>query len=1245
MTKPEKSFEPTKAQKNAIDAEGGAVIVSAAAGSGKTKVLVQRVIRLLTQENPVPADKLLMMTFTKAAAAEMKTRISREIDLMIDADPGNELLRRQQLLLAGTDICTIHSFCGNIVRENFYRLNINRDFRIDGASESEKISLSIISAMIEEYYREPERSRYEDEENYQTDIKKYRTFGLLSMLLTGTKLDSELDKELLQAYRKFISHAFPEDWMELCVRQYDPSISIDDSDCAGYLLSCIKPLAVSIRTKLEAASALNGAIRNEASSYGKSKLPARYKTYFEAFEAYSSFTEKLEQTLGREKISYTEVCKTVKGFNKLRITLRKDYSQELSQAYSALIGIADIVTDEIMPMTAFSAEQYNNACKKLHPVLCLLRDFLNEFDRRFFEAKREKNILDFNDLERLMLRLLYESNGRGGRRRTEFADDMSERYSVIMVDEYQDTNDVQENIFKAISRDGENLFVVGDVKQSIYRFREAEPSIFRERCRSSVRYKEGSGSFPAMIVLDSNFRSRKGVIDSVNYIFGLLMSEESGEIEYNEDQRLTYGASYSETDDPETELHLLEYGSVNDDDSGDDEGSDTVREQAEGAYCAKLIKEMISGGMTVTEDGEERPAEYSDFCILMRAVSTHAEVYAAELHKAGIPAYIAGEIDLLKCYEVRAAVSYLKILSNPLSDPDFIAALLCPVAGFTPDELVKLRLVHNKRRSYYKRLRNCAADDKNGELSEKCRNFFKLYDEFRLMAATMPSDRLLASFFERTGFIEIMRTMPGGEQRVQNLRRLQNYVSSFESSTNSGLTGLVRHLNYLEETGKGISVKDSSSSSAVKIMTIHHSKGLEFPVCILAGTGGKTPPDKNKVKYHTKLGIGLRDVDTDKLIRYKTMQLQSIETAASKEEKSEQLRVLYVALTRAKERLILLTPLKVAGNEEERSASVRDQLNKLAQRIEFDSTGKRLSGRTVRKCYNYAQWLLMCALLNGSMTELRELAGVSEQKGDGESIALPSMNCGSRWKFVHAVSGCGQESDLKSAEAEIPADPELLEYLKNRFSEEEEIPFSSLPSKVSASMLAHQGSAMEFVAVSKPGFARVGQVSPTEMGTATHQFLQYADFSKLADSSDEERRRIISEGYMTEEQISLVSEESIRAFTGSSIFRKALDSLCCRKEYQFTVLIPGEMISQDNTSEAGPEYQSVLQGAIDLLIEEEDGLIVVDYKTDRVKDVSKLGELYSRQLRLYSFAAEKLFGKKVKACCIYSLYRGEELYI
>ncbi len=1251
-----KGFEPTQAQKNAINAQGGGITVSAAAGSGKTRVLVQRVIRLLTGDDPVSADRLLILTFTNTAAAEMKSRISKAIDELIVQYPENRFYRRQQLLLGSADICTIDSFCSKTVRENFFRLGVSRDFRIGSNSELLEIRRRVMSDLIEEYYTLPDRS----DENYEQKSQLSESFSVLSMIMTDAKLDTDLENELLRAYDKYVSHAFPDEWIDRCVGAYDPEGGGKEAGKA--VMELLQPAAEKLRSIYDDALQYRDELEQTRITKQAAKKPKdqgkknAYDTIADVYDSYGYFLEEIEDIFS-EGESISRASGIISEFEKITVRYGASKDETIKTA-SALLGeFADTVIKELAPCACFTDEVIDDNNRALFPVMKCLRSILTDFSERFFEAKREKGILDFHDLESLVLKLLYEKTD-SGYVITDFARETAAQYDEIMVDEYQDTNDIQENIFRAISRNEENLFVVGDIKQSIFRFREAKPVLFRNRCSAASLYDEAERKFPALIVLDMNFRSRSGIIDSVNYIFSLLMSEKTGDIEYDENQRLTAGAQYPPSDSVSTELHMVEFRTKNtadDDDQSDEEDADKTRTEAD--YCARLIRNMISSGEQVYDPEQKRMRHirYGDICILLRAVKNRAHVYSSSLERAGISSYTDTEFDLLERYEVRAALSYLKVLDNPLSDIDLTAAMMCPVSGFTPDELAQIKTASGK--SFYKKLIFLSSDKAEpSPLAEKIRSFMQQMRNFRSLAVTMPTDRLLWDFFEKTAFVSVMRAMPDGEFRAENLKRLLNYISEYENGTGGGLTGFVRHIRYLEETGSGIRVSDSAPMNSVRIMTIHHSKGLEFPVCILASSNSRGLEEHPRVNYHSELGVGLRAVDTEKLLQFNTVQYTAIKMLSAAEEKSELLRLLYVALTRPKEKLIVLSTVTVKEDPDpSKPDDYRKYLNDLARRIRFDPESGSLSPSCVLSCRTFSDWIFTCALLSGELHELRRDAGIiSDSDGSfpGGEVDLPVLCTGSPWKYVHVTDSETVYAKNGKDHAE-DNDGTLLSLMKKRFSEKRRDYTTVIPSKVSASALAHRGKVTDFTAVSVPSFARKDRISPTRRGTATHNFLQYADLGRLYEEISStgdfsgERNRVVTGQLMTEEQTGLIERSSITRFVKSALFGRMLKADKVYREYRFTVNIPAALASPGIIPEGEDDggTTSVLQGAIDCIIEENDGLVIVDYKTDRVKSAEILAETYGTQLRLYREAAQKLFGKPVKECVIYSLHCGEEAII
>ncbi len=1250
------SFRPTPAQQACVDTQGGGIIVSAAAGSGKTRVLVQRVIRLLTEDR-IPADRLLVLTFTNAAAAEMRSRMTAALDDLIRQEPDNLFYRRQQLLLGSADICTVHSFCSKLVRENFFRFGIRRDFRIDENQDIMEIKQRLMAELIEELYRDP--SPGNDEER-----SLHEGFETLSLALTGPRMDGNLEVSLLSAYEAYKSNAFPDVWLQKASAAYDPALPIEESPHFRFLAEIVScPLLREMKQQRERIEDLTAFFEERLAQ----RQLGSYEKALEALGDYALFWDGVQDCVAEDGLTLTapvNLCRLMECFEKQTVRGGNVRDEGLKEAFRAVNDIGEFLK-KVCRSGYIDVDAYEQDNRQLYPAVLCLKHILTVFDRRLMEAKAEKGVLEFHDLENLAMQLLYEKDpDSGAYHPSSIAKELSGQYDQIMVDEYQDTNDIQEQIFKALSRNEENLFMVGDIKQSIYSFRQAEPGLFKARCARSVKVQpDREVLFPARIILDRNFRSRPGIIDGVNYVFGLLMSEESSQIDYNEEEMLSVGASYPPGEGYETEFHLVEYDSTaNAEENSEEEDPDKLRTEA--AYCAKVIEDMVRSGLLIGKDEKTRhPVRYGDICILLRKVTGMAHIYSGELERLGIPAYTGTEFDLLTQYEVRAAMSYLKVVNNPLSDIDLTASLLCPVFGFTPDDVALLR--QYPERTLYGCLLLLTSSPEEPEdpalasLKTRLKAFQETLSEFRLLSVTVPSDRLLSMIFEKTGWLTVMRTMNGGEMRSSNLLRLRQVAADYENNTGGGLSGFIRRLRYLEESGEGIQVSDAAPPDAVRIMTIHSSKGLEFPVCLLAGLDSKTPVNRDKLQTHSRLGVGLQSADPRTLLHCHTLQEKAIAAAKLRSEKWEMLRVLYVAMTRPMEKLLLIRTVKTGEKDRQADSPFAGTLEKTAGKIRIVPGGKggeglpcgRMDPYAVQENLQYGELLTMCALVQEGMREMRRDAGIGE--GD-----LPLIPTAFPWKYVPATADARKAETAaekyRPPEAEAAPDEEIIRQLRELFGQKDFDPTTVVPSKVAASVLAHQGIEPDNLFLQTPEFLEPEEGTAAERGTAAHTLLRYADLSALAEeirdsgSFEGEKQRILRQHLMSRRQMDMLRDEDILRFIETPLFRRMMNGKKLYREMRFTVEIPGRMavisgLHREELEKAGGDWgTSLMQGAIDCLIEEEDGMVIVDYKTDRIKRVETLVRRYAVQLKLYRKAVEELFEKPVKACILYSLPLGEE---
>lgn len=1219
----------TPQQLDAVEANGGSIIVSAAAGSGKTRVLVERVTRKLTDpKKPVDADRFLIVTFTRAAAAEMKMRIAVDIDDLLRKNPDSTLLRRQQMLLSNADICTAHGFCSKIIKENFFMLDISRDFRILSDSEADVIKHDILSELIEEQYASGDEA-----------------FIRLSTLLAKRKNDRNMEKALLTLYDNCNSHPFPYEWLRASAAQYHPELSLSSSEYAAfayaYGASCVD---YAVRLLSEIEKIVYDDNNEFASAWVKSKARNLY-------DYYDSFFMQLDQKLHTK--SWNTVSGHIRSFSEAfeqdalldsksrKLNFRspsKPKPDKCTDAQGIIREIElvksgfEIIKGDVVPMLGklflLTEEQFREDMEYLYPAVCCLCSMMEEFDKRFFEEKKERGVLDYSDLEHLMLRLLVT---REGDRlvRTDFAKMLSERYDEIMVDEYQDTNATQKCIYSAISKDDSNIFVVGDAKQSIYRFRYASPEIFLRQREESLPYDRNDPQFPARIILDKNFRSADGVIDSINYIFETLMSRLVGEIEYNEEEKLKVGAKYELSDAPSTEFHII---------NACGKGSELTAREQEAEYIAALIRRMTESRDALInskdKNGEmhlDKIPDYSDICILMRNLAGAGETYAEILNRNGIPAYINRRYSLFNCREVNTALSVLRILDNPLQEIPMIAALMCPVFGFTPNDLSVLKNLYPAKYTY-SRLFACVNDEKADEdLQQKCRFFLNETDALSTLSVTLSTGRLLSAFFERTGFLSVVSAMDNGGLRMKNLRKFLGYIREYESGGQSSLSSFIRHVDFLEEHGTDITAEDTAPANAVRIMTIHRSKGLEFPICILANLeseGDKTPDD---IVCHPVFGIGLRTIEKNTMLKFNTLQRNIILQKKSEDERSEAMRLLYVAATRAKEKLIPVITISSTSED-----GFTNKLKKIAAAAKIEDG--RILSYEVNRTSKLSDWLLMCAMVHPDFDVLREMA---------ESDPAAVIPTKARWKCVIADQVERQQEQSSEAVEAAEPDKELSALLESRFGQHYRYEArTSVPAKVSASALTHSDMLLAHVADSRPAFMQTLNMTGAEKGTAMHAFLQFVDFALSEQELASEMKRVFDEGYLTKEQYDSLDADKLRAFFKSRVYAHIKSALCLGeehllREFRFTVNIS----ARDVDDSAAVDDSVILQGAMDCVAVEEDGITIIDYKTDKVSSASMLAQRYRKQLCLYKKAAEQLFDLPVKQCMIYSVYCGEDVEV
>lgn len=1157
----------TTGQADAIAARQGTVLVSAAAGSGKTAVLVERAVRRLTdRENPTPADKLLVVTFTRAAAAELRARLDKKLHELLRQNPGDALLRRQSILLGQAAIGTMHSFCADTIREFFHQLDAPPVFKIITDKQETEMRGQAVSEVLQEAYESGEA----------TD---------LANAFAGERDDRRLSEIVLRLYEYMNAHPFPDQWLNEKIQMYTSARSAGSSPW-GKVVLVYTGEAVEYCVRL-AEEAMH-LVREEA---------ALEKAYVPALESDRAQLFSLAQAAARE--SWDECYGLVRRFSFQKLGSARGYADHPVKRQAA--AMRDEIKDTVKKLQKLLSADETQCLEEFQQVGKLTADLAaltQAFAARYTEKKREKDFLDYGDLEHCMIRLLTDENGD----RTPAAQAIAQRFDEIMIDEFQDINEVQDLIFRSISRNEKNLFMVGDVKQSIYGFRRAMPDIFIRYRERFQKYDARKDAYPAYIVLDRNFRSRREVTEGVNFVFSQIMSKETGDIDYTQEEALVYGADYPEKSGCETELAFVSRQ------SGESET------EAESAYIAQRIHRLMEEGFTITEGGSERPAAFRDFCILLRSANSHAHDYAIALQKRNIPAKAAVSGGFFAAREVGMALAFLNVIDNPNQDIPLLTVLLSPVYGFAPEDMLRLRMGDRKASLYVAFAGAAKQDPRYAQVLEDIQYY-------RTAAAAMPADKFLSLFYRRTGFTDLVLAMEDGENRLANLQLLQGYAREYESVGYHGISGFVRFIDRLRRSRSDLQAAELSNSveDSVQIMSVHKSKGLEFPVCILAGCDRGGANRTESVLLHPELGLGIQIGDHTKGVKYRTVSSGAIALDLDRRESAEEMRILYVAMTRAREKLILV-------------AAVRN-LESMAAKQAAQITPSGVSPYAIRSAGKFSQWLMLCALRHPGGERLRDLA-----EADSDIV---NRNFYMPWD-IRLISR-GEEAAPKSREllqekTALP-DAALDAALRQRISFA--YPFAALgeiPAKVTASRLtaAHRQEAP----LTRPAWLGEKGMTPAERGTALHAYMQYADFQAAAANPQMELERLAAQDFLSEEQAAAVDLGRVNRFFAGALGKKVLASEDVQKERRFTAELPAKDVMEEVAALFAQE-KVVLQGAVDCTYVHGGKLHIIDFKTDRVKEAEELLPLYTTQICLYAKAMAQVTGMEIGECALYSMHTGQ----
>ena len=1176
----------TTDQRHAIECRKGSVLVSAAAGSGKTTVLVERVIRRLTDEdNPCSAEDLLIVTFTRAATAQMREKIGAAILKRLSEDPTDRHLRRQYMLLPFAKICTIDSFCNDLVRENFHALGISPDYSLLDNETAVIMKNDVCEAMLERAYEEDLDGRFSE----------------FSDMMSSGSSDEDFAKLIIKMYDISTAYPFPDLWLDSLIGEYSqPDINKSRwggiikkyvCDMLDYCVSSSRDMMTAMESDPIVADAYGAAVQSDINMYAE----LREKINSDWDEAFEAFKTVKYMSLGRVPKGYESETKNV-------VTTARKKLKDLLKKVTGIMCV--------------SSEEHADDMRLLRDPVTKLIELVKQFGREYSAEKDKMNSADFSDILHRALNLLAVSDGRGGYIKTDLARELSSHYVEILVDEYQDINEAQDMIFKAISADENNLFTVGDVKQSIYRFRQAMPEIFLRRRGTTHSFE--SGKYPLGITLGSNFRSRVGVTSCVNYIFRQLMSTEAGELEYDDSEALNAAAKYPERDTPDCELHVVT-----------DKGNRADTLEAQARYVARYIDRTVREGKTlVTKGGALHPASYGDFCILLRTAKNVSSVYANALSERGIPVFSPETGGFFEAAEISFILSLLRVLDNPVQDIPLAAVMLSPLFGFSAGELADIRASAKERLEAGETeplYRSVTASADEGD--EKAAAFLKKIESLRRLSLTLSAGELVRRVCEETGFDAIAGAMPDGERRRLNIGLLCDYAEKYEAAGNLGLSGFIRFIDKVARTSGDLATaaRPSENADIVRIMTVHQSKGLEFPICILADMQHAFNERDNteSVLISSSAGLGMKRRTEDGISVYDTASRRAAVITSERMGRSEEIRVLYVALTRAKENLVMVTSVP---NPEKGLAKVAVECG----------IGERANPFAVLRMNNFSDLVLTALMRHPAADELRKLSGVDVP------IFLPEKD---RFKLKVVVSDSESFMTESANEQKIAAKPVFFDEVCERldYSDPRSV-LSSVPAKRAASDGSERGINREYFASSRPAFMSSGGLTPAQRGTATHKFMQFSDYAAARADIESELARLVDGGFLSEEEGKAVNVSAAKRFFMSSLAERIFASDNVMREKKFAALFPAKFFYPELTGEA-TEEKIVVQGIADCVFVEDGKLVIVDYKTDTGVDAEALLDRYSAQLGIYREALSQALGMPVKETLLYSFFMNSTVKV
>ena len=1178
-------------------------------------------------------DKILVVTFTNAAASEMRERILDAIYKKIEESPDDANLQKQIILLNKASICTIDSFCLDVIKNNFYEIDVSANTRIADGTEILLLKQEVLDDIFEEKYIENDKD-------------------FLDLIDTYTKYnrDEDLKDLILNIYTYIQASPFPEEWLEEKVKMFDIKENAEYSNFSNTPWG--KIIIQNVDEILE-----NGILKLQ-----------NLKSKMERFPELEKYINVISEDIN----NYLYIKENLKDWDK-SATIISEFKNKTWPTDKKITNdlkdeakdIRDSVKDEfkkVKDLINCLSQEANEDIAYMYTILEKLKNLILEFSDRFYQKKREKNIMDFNDMEHLALKMLVKKDESGNVVKTDIAKRYEEKFEEIDIDEYQDSNLVQEYILTSVSK-GNNIFMVGDVKQSIYKFRQARPQLFIEKYNKYKLYPGDSED--RKIQLFKNFRSRKNILDFTNLVFENIMSKELGDIDYNQDEYLNLGASYVDISEQnlKTEIEIIDTSDEDNDiwkteqelennienTEGDNQTEERVEDVVlEARFVAKKIKELIDSKYQVVDKKlGKRDIKYKDISILLRSMTGVANIYEKEISELGIPVYSDSSGEYLQSIEIETIMSLLRIINNPMQDIPLVTVMRSPIGNFTDNELIEIRM-NDRNSNFYDALTKTA--------TSKVKKFLGLIEELREDEQYMALDEWIWNIYIKTGYMNYVSLMPNGNLRVSNLKMLFERAKQYESASFKGLFNFINFIDKIKFNSEDLTSAKiiGENENVVRIMSIHKSKGLEFPVVILAGTGKQFNfQDLNeKILLDQDLGIGPQYINSERHIEFKTLAKKALSIKAKNEAISEEMRVLYVALTRAKEKLI------VVGRQKDVNKKMSDKQKILEV---YSENNKKINQYLLQKYKTYLDWL--------------ELIYLKEGTASTKDVFSVNIN-----KKADLIKNSKQEdNEIEDIYAKIKNNAESHNNVENQETKDKikqflnwEYPYmgvSEIPTKTSVTKIKElanaeliqertkdlkidiQEDSTQTSISAKPKFlkdSKDNKITNAQKGTVMHLCVQ-----KMNEKEEYDLPKIqeLIKELETKELISSAEADCIDAnrlleYTKSNLWQELKEAKEINKEKAFYINVKASKLYNNISKEMDEDI--LVQGIIDLYyIDKNDNIVLVDYKTDYVEKGKEelLVEKYKEQLNLYKEALEKSLNRKVKNMGIYSLYLNQFIQI